>query len=69
LANAAATGQFPGGPVSDYQAGLAEWHGTSVTFPVRYTRRPSGESCSGKITLDWHGFFEGWQMSSGQTTC
>lgn len=69
LANAAATGQFPGGAVSNYQPGLADWHGTSVTFPVRYTRRANGERCTGRITLDWHGFFEGWQMSSGQTTC
>jgi len=69
LANAAATGQFPGGQVSSYQAGLAEWHGSSVTFPVRYTRRANGESCTGKVTLDWHGFFEGWQMSSGESTC
>ena len=69
LANDAATGQFPGGQVSSYQAGLAEWHGSSVTFPVRYTRRANGESCTGKVTLDWHGFFEGWQMSSGESTC
>lgn len=69
LSNLAATGQFPGGPVSRYQHGAAQWHGGSITYPVTYTQRPSGKSCAGTITLDWHGFFEGWQMSSAQSSC
>ncbi len=69
LSNIAATGQFPGGPVSGYQHGAAQWRAGSITYPVTYTRRDTGKSCTGTITLDWHGFFEGWQMSSGQSTC
>ena len=69
LGNIAAEGQFPGGPVSDYRHGAARWHGGSITYPVTYTQRRTGKSCTGTITLDWQGFLEGWQMSSGQSSC
>ena len=69
LSNIVATGQFPAGPVSGYQHGSAQWHGGSITYPVTYTQRATGKSCTGTITLDWHGFFDGWQMSSGQSSC
>jgi hypothetical protein len=69
LANAAGTGRFPGGLVSSLRHGRAQWHGGSVTYPVTYNRAASGASCSGTITLDWHGLLESWQMSSAESSC
>ncbi|GAC1482147.1 MAG: hypothetical protein PVSMB9_07800 [Candidatus Dormibacteria bacterium] len=65
----ALTGQFPGGRASNLQHGSARWNGGSVTYPVSYTQVGTGKSCNGSITLDWHGFLEGWIMSSAQSTC
>jgi uncharacterized RDD family membrane protein YckC len=68
LGNVAAEGQFPGGRVTNYQHGAARWHDGSVTYPVTYTQS-SGTNCSGSITLDWHGFLQGWQMSTAESNC
>ena len=69
LGNLAAEGRFPGGVVSDYRHGTAQLKAGSVTYPVSYTLSPSGKSCAGSVTLQWHGFLEGWQMSSAESNC
>lgn len=69
LDEAARLGRFPGGPVASYYHGTAEWTGGSVSYPVTYTLAGSGKRCTGRITLDWHGFPEGWQMSTAESSC
>jgi hypothetical protein len=69
LNNLAMEGQFPGGRIANYQAGVPQWHGDSVTYPVRYTLAGSGESCTGHITLGWTGFIHGWDEEGGDSTC
>ena len=69
LANIAHDGQFPGGPVANYQHGPARWSGGSVTYPVTYRLAGSGKQCSGEITLIWHGFPGGWQEGTATSTC
>jgi len=69
LDNIAHEGQFPGGPLANYQHGPARWSGGSVTYPVMYTLAGSGRQCSGEITLIWHGLLSGWQEDSGMSTC
>ena len=69
LGEAAQRGAFPGGRVTTFYHGAAEWAGGSVTYPVTYTLAGSGKGCAGRITLHWYGFLGGWQMSSGETNC
>jgi uncharacterized RDD family membrane protein YckC len=68
LGDAAHRGQFPGGPLTSFYNGPAEWNGTSVSYPVTYTLA-SGKKCVGRITLSWYGFPAGWQMSGGESNC
>ena len=67
--NLAHLGQFPGGPVANYQHGPARWNGGSVIFPVVYTLASSGKHCTGEITLVWRGFPTGWQENSYTYSC
>jgi len=69
LGNLARTGQFPAGRVSSYQHGPAQWNGGSIMYPVTYTLASSGKRCAGTITLDWHGFLPGWELSAMQSNC
>ena len=69
LGDAARRGQFPGGRVTSFYNGPAEWTGGSVSYPVTYTLAGSGKRCTGRITLDWEGFLGGWQMSSAESNC
>jgi uncharacterized RDD family membrane protein YckC len=68
VGNAARLGQLPGGRVGSYSLGEAQWKGSSVTYPIQY-RLTSGKNCTGQVTLEWHGFFEGWQLSSEEGSC
>lgn len=69
LNNLAMEGQFPGGRVASYQAEAPQWHGDTVTYPVRYRLAASGESCTGHITLGWTGFINGWEQEGSESTC
>jgi uncharacterized RDD family membrane protein YckC len=69
LGEAARRGQFPGGRVTSFYNGPAEWTGGSVSYPVTYTLAGSGKRCTGRITLDWQGFLGGWQMTSAESNC
>src|SRR5207248_7323502 len=58
--NLAHLGQFPGGPVANYQHGPARWNDGSVTYPVVYTVAGPGEDWTGGITLVWRGVPARW---------
>ena len=68
IGNAARLGQLPGGRVGSYSLGAAQWNGSSVTYRIQYTLT-SGKGCTGSVTLDWNGFFQGWQLSGAQASC
>lgn len=69
VGNAARLGQLPGGSrVGGYSLGDGQWNGSSVTYPIQYSLT-SGKNCSGTVTLEWNGFFQGWHVSGVQANC
>ena len=69
VGDAGRLGQLPGGGrVGSYSLGDAQWNGSSVTYPIQYTLT-SGKNCSGKVTLEWDGFFQGWHVSAVEANC
>jgi uncharacterized RDD family membrane protein YckC len=69
VGNAARLGQLPGGGrVDRYSLGTASWNGSSVSYPIEYSLT-SGKHCSGHITLEWDGFFQGWHVSGAEVNC
>jgi uncharacterized RDD family membrane protein YckC len=55
--------------VGNYSLGSPDWGRGTVTYPITYQIPQTNQSCSGDITLRWHGFPGGWQFDGGQSHC
>lgn len=75
IAGMANTSMLPGSfgqAVASYRLGAAHWGNGAVTYPISYATVVGRKTCSGSITLRWHGFFAvggGWKMAGGELHC